>query len=85
MTLAGHTEPVLSGEYLCKQVPRKRGRKTTKKKRHTKEAYHVVLLGSILTAVIICAVRGLLWLIGFVIMFPFAVIKQIIRIMGGRQ
>ena len=43
------------------------------------------LLGSILTAVIICAVRGLLWLIGFVIMFPFAVIKQIIRIMGGRQ
>lgn len=43
------------------------------------------LFGFILTAVIICAVRGLLWLIGFIIMFPFAVIKQIIRIMSGRQ
>ena len=43
------------------------------------------LFGFIVTAVIICAVRGLLWLIGFIIMFPFAVIKQIIRIMSGRQ
>lgn len=43
------------------------------------------LFGFVITLVIIYAVRGLLWLAGFVIMLPFAIIKQIIRIMGGHQ
>lgn len=67
------------------EIPRKRGRMTAKKKRYRKRHTMWFLFGFVITLVIIYAVRGLLWLAGFVIMLPFAIIKQIIRIMGGHQ
>lgn len=58
---------------------------TAKKKRYRKRHTMWFLFGFVITLVIIYAVRGLLWLAGFVIMLPFAIIKQIIRIMGRHQ
>ncbi|MBW3094052.1 hypothetical protein KIH75_01530 [Bifidobacterium sp. 64T4] len=43
------------------------------------------LFGFAITLVIIYAVRGLLWVLGFVLMLPFAIIAQIIRILSGRR